>query len=147
MARFLDTNKFLDTVCLMLQQGSTHVPVPVSGVSMRPFLGTGDTVFLDTIDSPVKPGDILLYQRPNGSYVLHRLIKCCRDGSFLLLGDNQMKPEPVQPGQLRARVSFVRIGGHTVWPGDRRWWLFAHPWRWLRPFRGLIGKMHNWLHK
>lgn len=143
MAHFLDTRKYLDAVCLMLRQGSTQVPVPVAGVSMRPFLRTGDTVFLDAIDSPVKPGDILLFQRPGGQYVLHRVYKCRRDGSFLLLGDNQMVPEPVEASQLRAKVSFVRIGEVTVKPGDRRWWLFSHAWRWLRPLRGLIAKMHD----
>lgn len=147
MAHYLDTTKFLDAVCLMLRQGQTRVPVPVTGVSMLPFLRTGDTAFLDAIDGPVNLGDILLFQRPDGSYVLHRVIKCCPDGSFLLLGDNQMVPEPVDPSQLRARVSAVRIGGQVFAPGDRRWWLFSHLWRWLRPFRGLIGKMHSWLHK
>lgn len=147
MAYVLDTTKYLDAVCLMLRQGQTQVPVPVTGVSMRPFLRTGDTVLLDAISGPVSVGDILLFQRLNGQYVLHRVVKCRRDGSFLLLGDNQMVAEPVLRSQLRARASAVRIGGQTVAPGDRRWWLFSHPWRWLRPLRGLIGKMHSWLNK
>ncbi len=145
MAHILDTTKYLDAVCLMLRQGRSQVPVPVVGVSMRPFLRTGDTVLLDPITAPVRAGDILLFQRPDGKYVLHRVVKCCRDGSFLLLGDNQMMPEPVQPEQLRAIVVSARIGNQTVAPGDRRWWLYAHPWRWLRPFRGLIGKVHSLL--
>lgn len=147
VAHYLDTEKYLNAVCLMLRQGNSRVPVPVAGNSMRPFLKTGDTVFLDAIHDPVKVGDILLFQKENGQYVLHRVVKCRADGSFLLLGDNQVKPEPVTAEQLRARVSAVRIGAQTLAPGDRRWWLFSHPWRWLRPFRGLIGKMHNWLHK
>ena len=147
LAQYLDTNKFLDAVCLMLRQGQTQVPIPVTGTSMRPFLRTGDTAFLNLVKDPVKPGDILLFQRPGGQYVLHRVIKCRQDGSFLLLGDNQIVPEPVLPEQIRAIVSAVRIGKEIVAPGNRRWWLYSHPWRWLRPLRKLIGRVHNLLHK
>lgn len=143
----LDTKKYLDAVCLMLRQGSSQVPVPVAGVSMRPFLRSGDTVYLELIRQPVQPGDILLYQRSSGQYILHRVYKCRSDGSYLMLGDNQVTPEPVSAHQLRARVAAARVGGRMLAPGDRRWWLFSHPWRWLRPLRGLIGRVHNLLHK
>lgn len=147
MARYLDTMLYLDAVCRMLQEGQSRVPVPVTGNSMRPFLRTGDTVFLDAVREPVRVGDILLFQRDGGQYVLHRVTACKADGSFLLLGDNQMVPEPVRADQIRGRVVCAKIADQTVAPGDRRWWLFSHPWRWLRPFRGLIGRVHNLLSK
>ena len=59
----LDTEKYLDAVCRMLDTGAKEIPVPVQGTSMRPFLGNGDFVFLDAIDSPVKKGDVILFRR------------------------------------------------------------------------------------
>ena len=47
MARLLDTQKYLDTVCDLLRQGEHSVAVPVAGSSMTPFLINGDTVYLD----------------------------------------------------------------------------------------------------
>ena len=38
----LDTNKYLDAVCLMVREGQKNVPVPIKGVSMRPEPVTAD---------------------------------------------------------------------------------------------------------
>ena len=106
----LDTNQYLDAVCRMIEEGKENVPVPVKGVSMRPFLRDGDFAYLVSLPRKLKRGDIVLFQRKNGQYVLHRIYKILKNGSYLLLGDSQLEPEPVNAGQLRAKVSFVRIG-------------------------------------
>ena len=137
----LDTEKYLDAVCLMLSQGHTHVPVPVNGVSMRPFLRNGDFVYLIALPEKVKRGDIVLFQRKNNQYVLHRVYKIRRDGTYLFLGDSQLEPEPVDRSQLRAKVSFVRCGGENCAPGSFRWWFFAGPWLYLAKWRPQIAKL------
>ena len=142
MAHYLDTTKFLDAVCLMLQQGQTHVPVPVAGTSMRPFLGNGDTVFLDPLSGPLKPGDILLYRRENGKYVLHRLMQI-RGEELRFQGDGQLQPEKVKPEQLRAKVTAVRRRGENLGPGSFVWWFYACLWRWLAPWRGQISRLRE----
>ena len=141
MGRVLDTQEFLDMICELLDQGQTHVTIPVAGGSMVPFLHSGDTVCLDLLHRPPKRGDILLYQRANGQYVLHRIYKILPQGQYLLLGDSQMTPEPVGKDQLRAKVAFVRIGEETCRPGSFRWWFFAVPWLRLARWRPQIAKL------
>lgn len=139
--RTVDTKEYLDTVCGMLAEGNTGVPVPVAGTSMCPFLHPGDMVYLDTVTSAPRKGEILLFVRRNGQYVLHRVARRNRDGSLLMLGDNQTVLEPVAGAQIRARASYVRRGGKTVAPGSMIWWFFAGPWLWLAPIRGTVGKI------
>ena len=40
MAKILDTQAYLDTVCDLLREGHTHVPVTVAGTSMTPPFST-----------------------------------------------------------------------------------------------------------
>lgn len=135
MARSLDTKEYLDTVCQLLQEGKENVCVPVKGFSMRPFLHDGDLVYLNLLTGPAKVGDILLFQRPTGQYILHRVHRCLPEGDYLMLGDFQDVQERIAPGQIRAVVSFARIGDKLIRPGDAQWWLYSHPWRWLAPVR------------
>lgn len=139
----LDTGKYLDAVCTMLRDGAVNVPVPVQGVSMRPFLRNGDFACLEPIRDPVKEGDIVLFQRQNGQYILHRVYKIQPSGGYLMLGDSQLVAEPVAEQQLRGRVASVRCAGQLLKPGDFRWWFFACPWRWLAPWRGQISRLRE----
>lgn len=146
--RTVDTKIFLDTVCQMLREGADNVPIPVTGTSMCPFLYPGDTAYLSHTDSPLKKGDLVLFTRSNGQYVLHRIVKVNRDGSFLLLGDSQLQKEPV-PGadRIHAKVVKVRRVGKLIGPGDREWWLFEKAWVWLIPIRRQIFWMRGKLRK
>ncbi len=137
----LDTEMYLDAVCRMIEEGRENVPVPVQGVSMRPFLRNGDFAYLVALPDKVKKGDILLFRRKNGQYILHRVYKIRKDGLYLMLGDSQQVPEPVLPDQLRAKVAFVRCGNQDCKPGDLRWWFFACPWRICAPRRPQIAKL------
>lgn len=145
MPRVIDTREYLDTVCDLLREGAQDVPVPVKGVSMRPFLRDQDVVYLNRIRGPVRRGDIVLYLRRNGQYILHRVHTCRPDGSFLMLGDSQRMLEPVAADQLRARVSYARRKEREVRPGSFLWWFFACPWRWLAPVRGQIFRIYRLL--
>lgn len=138
MARTVDTKEYLDMVCALLAEGKTHVPVPVAGVSMTPFLHSGDTVCLDLPDTPLKKADIVLFTRPGGQYILHRITKIQPDGSFCIVGDAQTAAEPVKPEQIRARVTSVSCGGKQLTPRSLRWRFYATVWIWpwvipLRP--------------
>lgn len=137
----LDTNQYLDAVCLMLRQGRELIPVPVTGVSMRPFLRTGDFAYVVALPEKLKRGDLVLYQRRNGQYILHRIYKILPQGGYLILGDGQMEKEPVDADQLRAKVSYVHIGNEDCKPGSFRWWFFAKPWLYLAPWRPQIAKL------
>ena len=106
----LDTKSYLDTVCALLREGHTHVPVTVAGTSMTPFLDPGDTVFLDLPRKPIGVGDVILFARFGTTYVLHRVVGVFPDGSLeLLLGDAQVRSEPVRPEDVFQRLTgYVR---------------------------------------
>ena len=59
------------------------------GVSMLPMLREGrDSVILSAPPAHLKKYDVPLYRRPDGSYVLHRIV-AVGDGVFTAVGDNQ----------------------------------------------------------
>lgn len=85
-----------------LDSGAT-VRLQITGTSMLPLLRNGkDSVLLRTA-CPPKKGDIILYQRKNGRYVLHRIVGFSGE-NFLCCGDNQWRKETVRPEQVQAAV-------------------------------------------
>lgn len=136
MAVVLDTNEFLDTICQLLAQGHTSVAVPVAGNSMVPFLHHGDTVFLDLLNRAPKRGDIVLYTRASGRYILHRIYKVCRDGSYIMVGDAQQELERIAGrDQIHAIVTSARHKGKTLLPKSLRWWAYKYLWLAMVPLR------------
>lgn len=136
MPHVLDTKEYLDTVCDLLSQGQQLVPVPVAGSSMTPFLHPGDTVYVDLPTQPLRKADIVLFTRPSGQYILHRIIKVNPDGSFIMLGDAQTEREYVDgPGRIHARVTKATHKGKLLTPRSLRWLFFATVWIWAAPLR------------
>ena len=63
------------------------------GTSMLPMLRQGvDSVVLAPLPEKLKKYDLPLYQRRNGQYVLHRIVKT--GDTFTCMGDNQFEEEP-----------------------------------------------------
>lgn len=148
MTKTVDTKEYLDMVCGLLEEGKTSVPVPVAGSSMTPFLHHGDTVYLEQPRGKLKKGDIVLYTRPSGQYILHRIVKVNADGSFLMLGDAQTERERIQSEkQIHGRVVRAVHKGRRIGPESLRWRLFATVWVWVWPWRrqivNLVGKIKN----
>ena len=65
------------------------------GTSMLPMLhNDGDRVEIIKAREPLKKYDLPLYRRPDGSFVLHRVVRKPRpDGSYVMCGDNQWQLE------------------------------------------------------
>ena len=145
MAKVLDTTAYLDTVCALLQEGHTHVPVTVAGTSMTPFFDPGDTVFLDLPQKPIEVGDVILFARFGTTYVLHRVVGIFPDGSLELLGDAQLRSERVLPEQVRAIVTGLRRGKKLYDERSLRWRFFRGPWRYVRRLRPYINRVRNLL--
>ena len=142
MAHILDTTAYLDGVCQMLAGGASQVPIPVKGVSMRPFLRDGNFVYVNLPGDRIRKGDILLFQRSNGQYVLHRVMKI-QGERLWMQGDSQLQKEIIHIHQVRARAVSARIQGEIITERDPRWWKYSHPWRWLAPIRRQISWMHH----
>lgn len=63
------------------------------GDSMEPMLKNRENiVLLEKAESILKKYDLPLYKRPNGQYVLHRIIKV-RKNDYIVCGDNRWKTE------------------------------------------------------
>ena len=90
------------------------VRLTVTGQSMSPTLiEKRDSVLLKKPDK-LKKGDIVLYQRKNGDYVLHRIVKK-KKGEFGLCGDNQTLVEyPIYQEQVFGAVSGIIRKGKTI---------------------------------
>ncbi len=83
------------------------------GVSMRPLLREErDSVLLET-PTHIKRGDILLYKRKSGAFVLHRVMRVGKDGSYDMCGDGQVC---IERGVLREAV-LARAAG--IYRDDR----------------------------
>ena len=116
-----------------LAQGGS-VQLTVSGCSMYPMLRhREDTVNLrETTD--LKQGDLILFRREDGSFVLHRIIRAEEDG-WICCGDNQHVPEPVGRQQVLAKMTeFIRKGKaySASHPGYK---VYVAVWVWLFPVR------------
>lgn len=135
----VDTNTYIGVLKELLEQGR-QVSLVVTGSSMAPFLADHrDTVYLNPVTDPLRPGDIVLYQRANGQYVLHRIVGIHQD-AYDLLGDNQTVVERgIHRNQIVGLVTAVNRKGEILRPGDKKWDFFAGMWRHMVPFRhGLI---------
>ena len=143
--RTVDTQAYLNTVCNLLSQGQTLVPVPVAGTSMCPFLHPGDTVYLASPEREPEVGDILLFRRPSGAYILHRVVGVAEDGRLWLLGDSQLKREPIHPDWIRGIVVKARRKGQVITPEHRTWRFYRRAWVRLTPVRKPILAAHKLL--
>lgn len=124
---------------LALLEDVESVPLVISGSSMTPFLvHRRDTVYLPKADGPLKKGDMALYQRYNGSYILHRVLKADRD-SYTMVGDAQIHPEPgIRPDQVRAVVTAVRRKDKLLHKGCFWWDFFEKVWIRMVPVRPIV---------
>lgn len=115
------------------------------GISMEPMLREGRELSL--IQSPKavgrdpRKGDVVLFRRKNGDYVLHRIIR--RKGErFLIRGDNAYGLDLVAPGEIlgiltgfyrgETYVDCQKDQGYLTYVRRRCFWF---PCRWLL-FRG-----------
>lgn len=83
----------------------------VHGTSMQPFLKDRESkVRLEKPKEAPKKYDVIFYTRPDGSFILHRIVGI-KDGGFVCRGDNQTENE--------FSVSFDRVIA-TVTQYDRK---------------------------
>ncbi len=121
----------------------TDVRLHVSGISMTPILhDKRDTVVLSKPDK-IKKYDIVLHQRENGQYIMHRIIKK-RGDVLTIAGDFEIEKEyPVYTDAVIAKVtSFVR-NGKSYTPNDFVIRLYSFIWVLIFPFRYMVLNLLN----
>ena len=110
----------------------------VTGSSMVPFLhhGRDGVILAPPTQDRLKPGRILFFRRNTGAYILHRLRRVERDGSFLICGDAQRWTERIRRSQVIGVVVAVqRENGRVVSCDGFFWRLCSALWYPTRPFR------------
>lgn len=117
----MDHNKEvqLDMLMPMIREKldlGAEVSLISSGSSMYPLFRHRQDTFCLTkaAGEHVKKYDMILYQRDNGRYILHRIVGIGEKG-YILRGDNQYRNEyPIRADQVIAKVcSFCRKGRQT----------------------------------
>ena len=94
--------------------------------------------------------DVVLYRRPNGKHVLHRILKV-RKNDYVICGDNRRVREFGVPDEwIIGVLTGVVRDGRQINVTDRRYRLYAHLWCdffwiraaliWIRNARGGIMK-------
>lgn len=109
----MDNNTSLETY---LKENGTLL-YAIRGVSMLPLLRQDrDLVMLERPRERCRPGDVVLYRRASGQYVLHRVI-AVRPADYVILGDNCANREygVTDDDILGVMTGFVRNGReHSV---------------------------------
>ncbi|KGK91408.1 peptidase S24 [Desulfosporosinus sp. HMP52] len=119
--------------------------ISVSGNSMYPFLRDGiDSVELSKGNyGQLSRGDIVMVQRSDGSFVMHRVIKKTPD-CFFMVGDAQQWIEgPLYPNQLVAGVTAIWRHNKRISCANSWLRLLSGLWLFLRPFRYFILKVYR----
>lgn len=107
-------------------QAGGSAELTVTGRSMMPLLRDRVSKVRLTAVSQPKKGDMVLYRRQSGAYVLHRIAALGADGTYVMCGDAQTVMEPsIRREQLLAVVTDFARGGR--WRscdqlGYRLWW-------------------------
>lgn len=101
--------------------------IPITGTSMLPLLVQGrDTVTLKKCDVPLKKGDLPLYRRKDGAFVLHRIVKVNSDNSYTMCGDNQfLKEKGIEHSQIIGVVTEIKRKDKTFSVEDKKYQLYV----------------------
>lgn len=145
--KVIDTESFLSVLCELAQEGK-QVSTIVTGGSMLPFLSGGrDYVYLVKPKRNLRKGDVVLFRRTNGDFVLHRIKKIKDDGVYLI-GDRQYDTEgPVKTDQILALAIGAKRKGRDISQKSLVWLFYSRVWintvR-IRPFLfRMIGLFHR----
>ena len=142
--KVMDTRQLLDEYTRLICGGARELPLLISGNSMSPFLIHGrDTVYLSPIEGEVRRGDMILYRRDSGQYVLHRVYSVGKD-AYSMVGDGQSTVETgIRREQMVATVTHVTRKGKTLAPGSFWWDFFAKVWIGVLPLRDSICRAYG----
>lgn len=115
------------------------------GTSMLPMLRQGrDKVVLSPVKGPLKKYDLPLYQRDNGAFVLHRIVRAGE--TYTCIGDNQYTLEHgIRQDQIIAVVSAFTRDDREIPVTDLGYRIYCRLWCGLRPVKRGCGKIKRLL--
>lgn len=117
------------------------------GISMLPMLRQGmDSVVLSPLPDRLQKFDLPLYQRDNGKYILHRIVKAGQ--TFTCIGDNQFVLEQgVRRDQMIGIVTEFYRGDRKISVRSWTYSLYCHLWHYTRPIRHFWRRGIGWFRR
>ena len=102
------------------------------GVSMLPLLRQGRDVMVIEKADVYRPLDAVLFRRKGvkgrGAYVLHRILRIMPDGRYWIVGDNCIKGELVERGNILGVLTGVSRDGKLLKNTDFRYRAYVRLW-------------------
>ena len=157
----VDTREYIGILRELTEEGR-QVSLIVAGNSLAPFLIHGrDTVWFEKPERPLKRGDIVFFQRDDGSFILHRIRRVHKNvlpkeekegngnppdirNTYDIIGDAQLETEcGIRRDQIFAVVIRVERKGKIIGPGDFRWQFFERVWIRIIPIRPLFRALYG----
>ena len=117
------------------------------GTSMLPMIRQGiDSVVLSPLPERLKKYDLPLYQRDNGQYVLHRIVKAGQ--TYTCIGDNQFEEEMgLRDDQMIAVVTAFDRNGQNHSVAELSYRAYCRFWHCSRPVRLFWRRGSGWLRR
>lgn len=127
-----------------LDQGGSFT-MTITGSSMFPFiLGGRDQVTLSPITRELKKNDLPFYRRKNGQFVLHRIVKVEKDGTYTCCGDHQWQVEKgLQRDQMIGIATKYVRKGRTITNKNVLYRIYRTVWTWVLKYRWIYFKLRN----
>ena len=114
------------------------------GDSMLPLIRQGrDLVVIERTSGRLKKYDVPLFRRPNGTYVLHRIV-WVRNEDYVVRGDNRWHKETgVRDEQILGVLTSVIRDGKELSVRDPKCRVRVRIWRLFFPLRAFWRKMNR----
>lgn len=137
--------KDLEPLLLETLERGGCVKLPVTGTSNLPTLAPErDQVTLQKPMLPLKKGDLPLYKRDNGQYVLHRIVSVQEDGRYVCCGDHQWKKEKgIRPDQILGLTTVIFRKGREFSVENGRYRRWVRLWVFLLPCRRFFVRLYH----
>ncbi len=130
----------------LLQTGKTVILTP-KGHSMEPLLHPGNAqVMVGPLKENPSKGDILLWHRKTGTYVLHRMIGE-NEKQYLLRGDHGTKTDHAKKGRVIGVVTEINRGPKWFPVTDPIYRVYVHIWMLFFPLRACFYRLHGKMRK
>ena len=117
------------------------IRIQLRGHSMHPLIRyQKDYVTIQAVSRPLRKGDIVLFQRADGQYVVHRIWKL--NAQIISFGDNCSAPDaPIPPERVLGLVTYVHRKHHTIHVDTPIWRMLGRIWSALRPLRNIAHRL------
>ncbi|MCH5298420.1 MAG: S24/S26 family peptidase [Ruminococcus sp.] len=140
MDKRIDLKELVPIMQEQLDAGKSVSFIP-RGNSMQPLLGDGtDMVVLKKPEGRLHLFDMpLYYRRETDKYVLHRVVGFRKDGTYVMLGDNNVQREyNIADGDIVGVVTSFYHKGKMYSTKHPFYRLYCNVWYYTRPFRRLF---------